>query len=214
MLPTETKEIFFDLPGQRISLMVVKDVEKLITDPEDEDKVPCWAEIWPSARGVSRWLWENQKFKQEEVLELGAGLGLPGIVCGLLGARVTFSDFNLSALELAGLNASRNGLSNFNVYHGDWRDFKLTKRYPWVLGSDIFYDPKLNHHLKKVIGTVTARDGNLLIAHPGRPATFDFIQELRGRVTSEERRVVVPVTIDDPYFPYYEIHVHHIKFKY
>lgn len=188
-------------------------MEKLITDPEDADKIPLWADIWPSARGVAHWLWENQKFNREEVLELGAGLGLPGIVCGLLGARVTFSDFNLSALELAGHNAAQNGLADFTVHQGDWRDFRPTKRYPWVLGSDIFYDPQLNRYLKNVICNVTTGDGNLLIAHPGRSATFDFVQAMRAAIPSEERRAMVPVTIDDPYFPYYEIHVHHLKFK-
>lgn len=194
-------------------MLVVADVEKLITDPADEDKVPCWAEIWPAARGLARWIWDNLRFKNEELLELGSGLGLPGIVCGLKGARVTFSDFNPSALELASLNATRNGLANFDTFLGDWRDFQMEKKYKWVVGSDVFYDPKLNVHLMNVIGAVTDRGSNLLIAHPGRPATFSFIQDLHARVETEEQESVIPVTIEDPYFPYYEIHIHHIIFK-
>jgi len=209
----ETKEVYFALPGRQLGLLVVKDVEKLITDPADEDKIPCWAEIWPAARGLSRWIWDNLEFNGAEVLELGAGLGLPGIVCGLKGARVTFSDFNPLALKLAAGNAARNGLAAYEVLLGDWRDFRIEKRFPWVIGSDIFYDPKLNAYLQNVLDKTTDSGSCLLAAHPGRPATFAFLEELGRRRRVEEQRAVVPVTVDDPYFPYYEIHVHHIKFK-
>lgn len=205
--------MIFDLPGRQVSLLGVKDVVSLITDPTDEDKVPCWAEIWPSARGLAQWIWENATFAGDRLLELGTGLGLPGIVCGIKGAQVTFSDFNPSALELVRLNATRNGLLDFSTYLGDWRDFKLTGKFPWVLGSDIFYDPKLNVYLKELIPRVTAERGNILIAHPGRPASFSFVEELKEIVGFDEQHRVVPVTIDDPYFPYYEIHIHHIKFN-
>lgn len=201
------------MPGRRVNLLGVKDVESLITDPTDEDKVPCWAEIWPSAMGLSRWVWDELEFEDTDLLELGTGLGLPGIVCGLKGARVTFSDFNPSALELVKKNAIRNGLTDFAVFPGDWRDFNLTRQFQWVMGSDVFYDPKLNIYLIKVISKAAASGGNLLLAHPGRPATFAFIDELRHqRQLNEAHRAVIPVTIDDPYFPYYDIYVHHIIF--
>ena len=209
----ETRETLFELPGCTVNLTVVKNVEELITDPTDEDKVPCWAEIWPSARGLSQWIWGNLRFNGEELLELGAGLGLPGIVCGLRGATVTFSDFNPLALELASINAAGNGLKNYQTFLGDWRKFKITKKFDWVIGSDIFYDPKLNVHLLNVIRNVIVEGGNLLIAHPGRPATFDFIKEICAPAKTDRCDFMMPIIIDDPYFPYYEIHIHHIKFR-
>ncbi|WP_243131637.1 class I SAM-dependent methyltransferase [Desulfallas thermosapovorans] len=186
-------------------------MESLITDPTDEDKVPCWAEIWPAARGLAQWIWKNATFAGDRLLELGTGLGLPGIICGIKGAQVTFSDFNPSALELVRLNATRNGLLDFCTHLGDWRDFKLPGKFRWVMGSDIFYDPKLNVYLKELIPRVTADGGNVLIAHPGRPASFRFVEELMEVAGFDEQHQVVPVTIEDPYFPYYEIHIHHIK---
>lgn len=205
----ETMETVFELPGRNICLLQVRDIEKLITDPGDEDKVPCWADIWPAARGAAQWIWQHPRFDGDEVIELGAGLGLPGIVCGLKGARVTFSDFNPSALELAAANAARNNLEHFSILQADWRIFQPHKQYRWVLGSDIFYDPKLNVHLLRLIPKLLLPGGRFLAAHPGRPATFEFLQALRVALrVSEEREAVVPVIIDDPYFPYYEIKVH------
>ncbi|MFA7468665.1 MAG: methyltransferase [Desulfotomaculaceae bacterium] len=210
----ETKETTFELPGRQVSLLLVKDIEKLITDPGDEDQVPCWADIWPAARGAAHWIWEHLRFDGDELIELGAGLGLPGIVCGLKGARVTFSDFNPLALELAAANAKRNDLNVFSTLQADWRTYQPPKKYNWVLGSDIFYDPKLNVHLLQLMPKLIAPGGYVLAAHPGRPATNEFLQALRTTLdVAEEQEAVIPVIIDDPYFPYYEIRIHCIKTK-
>lgn len=210
----ETRETVFELPGRNIRLFLVRDIEKLITDPGEEDKVPCWADIWPAARGVAQWIWEHLRFDGDELIELGAGLGLPGIVCGLKGARVTFSDFNLLALELAAANAGRNNLDGFSTLQADWRTYRPQKQYHWVLGSDIFYDPKLNAHLLRLIPELLLPGGCFLAAHPGRPATNEFLPALKEALrVSEEREAMVPVIIDDPYFPYYEIKIHYFKTK-
>jgi len=206
-----TRKTVFSLPDKDIKLKVVKDVESLITDPGDEDKVPCWAEIWPAARGIARWVWENISFNDEDMLELGAGLGLPGIVCALKGARVTFSDFNEWALELAMENAGLNGVSNVTCFLGDWRNFNLDHSFQWILCSDVTYDPKLNIYLLDIIKQNLAPGGNLLVSHPGRPATFEFLNNVLKLCRWKQFDTQVPVTIDDPYFPHYNIHIHHWK---
>ncbi|MHB1044253.1 MAG: class I SAM-dependent methyltransferase [Eubacteriales bacterium] len=203
----ETFETVFSLPGRELRLALVKDVEALITDPEDEDKVPCWAEIWPAARGLAAFIWENCSFNGESVLELGAGLGLPGVVCGLKGARVTFSDFNPLALGISGENARMNGLSGYDCMLGDWRYFPSGRKFDWIVGSDIFYDPKLNVHLARVIGNCLAPEGRLLTAHPGRKASFDFIRQLLDEGFKALKKTTLPVVIEDPLFPYYEIDI-------
>ena len=82
------KEIIVNLPGQELRLAVVEDIEALITDVSDPDQVPCWADIWPAAHG---WLILSGKrcnFPPGECFGMGAGMGLPGIVCGLKGRTV------------------------------------------------------------------------------------------------------------------------------
>jgi len=207
----KTKELIFSLPSKDIKLKVVADVEALITNPEDEDKVPCWAEIWPAARGISHWIWNNLSFHGENLLELGAGLGLPGIICALKGAVVTFSDFNASALELAMQNAKINGVHTANKFLGDWRDFNLEQHYKWILCSDVTYDPRLNIYLLEIIKKNLTSGGNLLLAHPGRPATFEFLNNLDKLFRWQKIDTEIPITIDDPYFPHYNIHIHHWK---
>jgi predicted nicotinamide N-methyase len=117
----EKKELIISLPGRELKLYVAADIEALITDVNDEDKVPCWADVWPASYGLAYFIWETIDFSPgESVLELGAGMGLPGIVCGLKGAKLTLSDFNPTALGMAGDNARINGL-DAELLQEDWR---------------------------------------------------------------------------------------------
>ena len=54
-------------------------------------------------------------------LEVGCGLGLPGIVALSLGLHVTFSDYDATALRFAADNARLNGCGDFELLHMDWR---------------------------------------------------------------------------------------------
>ena len=168
-------------------------------------------QIWPAARGLSFYIWDKLDFKGGSLLELGSGLGLPGVVCGLKGARVTFSDFNPRALEISAKNALLNGLGSFSCLAGDWRCFPPAGKFQWVVGSDIFYDPRLNPHLAAVIKEHLAGGGYLLLAHPGRQASFEFIAGLMADGFKVQDEEVRPVCIDDPHFPYYEIRINLLR---
>ncbi len=207
-LTLRTREITVKLPAVELPMIVVEDVEALITDPADEDKIPLWAEIWPAARGLAHYIWESMDFTGLKVLELGSGLGLPGVVAGLKGAGITFSDYQEDALELSCLNARLNGLDQAGRYLGDWRNFGLEEKYHWIVGSDILYDPKYHGFLSRIFTRNTVSGGGILVSHPGRKPTFEFIEKWRRGTGSLEDHAVIPVYVDDPNFPYYEIHVH------
>lgn len=207
-MAVKTKETTINIPGLDLPFLVVEDVEALITDLTDEDKVPLWAEIWPACRGLSRYIWENMDFTGQSVLELGCGLGLAGVVCGLKGADITFSDFQPDAVEISCRNAFLNKLAGVSSYLGDWRNFQLQESFDWIVGSDILYDTKHHGCLEKILRQCTAGGKGLLLSHPGRRPTFQFIKNWCDSTGSDEEHLVIPIYIADPAFPYYEIHVH------
>lgn len=212
-LNVSTREITIFLPGLTLSLLVARNMEDLITDPADEDNIPLWAEIWPAARGLARYIWENITFSGGTVLELGAGVGLPGLVCGLKGARVTFSDYKPEALQLCMANAGLHGVEEADCLLADWRDFKIGRQFDWIIGSDILYDPKFHPFLADIFCHCLRPGGQLLISHPGRPATFNFLKERLQENFHVVAQKITPVTIEDPYFPHYDIYIHHYAMR-
>ncbi len=206
----ETKEVIFELPPREIKIKVVKDIEALVTNPDDEDNIPYWADIWPAARPLSQYIWEHMDFTGDEVMELGAGVGLPGIVAGLKGGKVTFSDYKKEALEVILVNARANGVENVDTYLGDWRDFTMGKQFDWILGSDILYNPRLNPYAEEILLENLKEDGQLLISHARRPVTYDALERLKEAGSFKETVKTFSVTMEDPYFPNYQISLHHL----
>lgn len=202
------KEVYVSLPGKEIKMIVTADFEALITDLEDEDKVPCWAEVWPAAYGLARHIWERLSFSPEEkVLELGAGMGLPGIVCGLKGASIILSDFNDQALRMAGDNARANGVEA-QLLQADWRTFESTKKYDYILASDILYDPKLNPYLGRIFEQNIKEGGYIFVSHPRRPATEAFLHDWHNPSFFEEKLYGETVELEDSLLSNYDIAVH------
>ncbi|CAL4236535.1 unnamed protein product, partial [Meganyctiphanes norvegica] len=108
---------------------------------------------WPCAPVLAQYVWHNrQSFLNRNVLEIGAGTALPGIVAAKCGARVILSDSGQLPKCLRICQASReaNGLSgstNITVTGLTWGLFtpELLHIGPLdiILGSDCFYDPSV-----------------------------------------------------------------------
>ena len=100
-------------------------VDRLSDHPElgglsatDEYK-PYWASLWPVARLLARAVLAEIDVEPRRALEIGCGLGLPGIAALAAGLHVTFSDYDAAALRYAAGNARLNGFSDFDLLHMD-----------------------------------------------------------------------------------------------
>ncbi len=209
MLKTRILEI--ELAGKVIPLAIAAEPEQLIGDLSDPDQTPCWADVWPAARALARYIWSGPELTGSTVLELGAGVGLPGVACGLKGAQVAFSDFQPLALELCEQNARINRLTAYRLLLEDWRTYSSRERFDLVLASDIAYEPRLLPHLKAVLLQSVKKGGSICVTHDHRPVTFAFIEDILDSGFFAEERRVVPVTVEDPLRPHYRIDLHILK---
>jgi predicted nicotinamide N-methyase len=199
----------FPLPGRTIILDVVDNVEGLITDLSDADLVPCWAEIWPAARALARYVWEHLDLAGQDVMEIGSGLGLPGTVCGVKGGSVTFSDYNRDAVTLSLRNAVNNGVQA-QGHVGDWRCFDLSRQYDWIIGSDVFYDPKLNPYVMEIFRHNLKPGGQLLLSHQRRQPTYNFIAAVKKELGMSEIRLDTVELDEASVYGQFVVSVHHL----
>jgi predicted nicotinamide N-methyase len=80
-----------------------------------------WRRVWPAGVGLASYIVERfgtEGLRDRDVLDLGCGVGLVGIVCGRLGARVTFLDREAGALAAVQHPAATRGLAR---PHHRWR---------------------------------------------------------------------------------------------
>src|SRR5437762_5099008 len=78
-----------------------------------DEYMPYWADLWPAARMLAKAILREPWSDGLHALEVGCGLGLPGIAALARGLRVTFSDYDATALHFAALNSRLNGFNDF-----------------------------------------------------------------------------------------------------
>lgn len=132
------------------------------------------------------------------VLELGAGVGLCGLVARWCGAELLQTDHGAEALALCQANARRNGITGMRWAEVDWRNWHATETFDLIMGSDILYEPDLHANVMSVLAGSLAPGGHVLLTDPGRSTTPRFISRLEAagwQLTRRRQRVpaLVPV---------------------
>ncbi len=166
--------------GERIwRVTCVQNQDALLDVAETFEHFPFGFLLWESAVGLARRLAAApEQVAGRSVLELGAGVGLPGIVAHALGGAVRQTDHQAGALALAQRNALQNGVTGITAFLADWRDWRHSTRYGVVLGADILYERSLHYDLERVFVRCIAPGGCLLLADPGRPQSLEFVARL------------------------------------
>jgi predicted nicotinamide N-methyase len=146
---------------------------------ETDEYMPYWADLWPAARMLAKVIMQETWKPGTPALEVGCGLGLPGIVALSRGLQVTFSDYDPCALRFSGDNARLNGFEHFSVMQLDWRHPPESLRMPVILASDLIYELRnvapLVEFVKKVLlpgGMCLLTDQDRIPSHALR-ATLD-----------------------------------------
>ncbi|XP_071321992.1 histone-arginine methyltransferase METTL23-like [Trachinotus anak] len=105
--------------------------------------------VWPCAVVLAQYLWsQRQELRDKTVLELGAGVSLPGVVAARCGAKVILSDSaeNPLCLENCRRSCEANSLQDVAVLGLTWGevspDLVLLPKLDLILGSDVFYEPQ------------------------------------------------------------------------
>jgi predicted nicotinamide N-methyase len=133
-----------------------------------DEYMPYWVDLWPAARMLAKVILRETWAPGTEALEVGCGLGLPGVVALAAGLRVTFSDYDATALRFAADNARANGFTDFRLLQMDWRSPPADQRWPVVLGSDLVYELRNVAPLVELIKHVLAPGGVCLLTDQDR----------------------------------------------
>lgn len=169
-----------ELPGGAVNLMHPENTDALISEEDmvRDDRLPYWADIWPSSRVLARTL-ACESGGGRTMLELGAGLGLATIGAMRAGYDVLASDYYEDALLFTSANAWRALKREPRTRMIDWRnlpaDLGTADR---VVAADVLYEDRYPPLVANVIARTLAPDGVATIADPGRPMVEQFFELL------------------------------------
>ncbi|HYT87658.1 MAG TPA: methyltransferase [Gemmataceae bacterium] len=140
--------------------------------------VPYWTDLWPASRMLAKAVLREPWPPGIEALEVGCGLGLPGVAALARGLRVIFSDYDPAALEFATRNARLNKFEQFRVLRLDWNAPPDDLRVPVVLASDLLYELRNVEPLVALVKRVLLPDGLCLLTDQDRVPSHTLRQTL------------------------------------
>jgi predicted nicotinamide N-methyase len=194
-----------EVAGHRYELLKPRNADDLLDEDEFEfdDRIPYWADLWPSARVLAERLAATPG-QDTPMIELGCGLGLCSLVAARAGYRVLATDYYDDALQFVTLNAQRNSLPPLETRMVDWRDLPTDLgKFERIVAADVLYERPYADLVAKTIRSLLAPNGEATVTDPGRrvAAEFpDFCKNHRLAVVGHEqvpwKNDAVTVTID------------------
>ncbi len=181
----------FEIGGRFWRMDVVRDEAAQLGVTEDRDLYPFGLMIWESAVVLADVLEARRsELARRSVLELGCGVGLPGLVARDCGARVVQTDHDALALALCRHNAALNKIDGIEQFVGDWQAWTHAQRYDLIIGADIIYDTADYEVLEKVFRANLAPRGEVLLTDPMRQQTialFTVMEDAGWKLDTTQR---------------------------
>lgn len=195
-IPGGWTEERFDLGRLTIALQRPADPDAFLDDPEvlaanrRDDYMPYWCHVWPSCYETARAVVEHSWPSGTTVLEIGAGLALPGLAALAIGLEVTISDYDPASLSLARVNARQIGVeSRLTTLLLDWRQ-PQDRRFDLIIGCEVIYERRNHSLVLDVLDSMLAPGGEAWISDPGRHTAGQFLQDAHTRGYAVEHRVL------------------------
>ena len=152
---------------------------------------PYWAKVWPSAIALHNVLQKHPiLIKDKNVLELGAGIGLPSLMMADIAKSIQISDYNLDAVELLRKNIEHLELENAEALKLDWNALPETIHPEVIILSDVNYDPTQFETLTKLIEKFLHQGSTVILSTPQRIMASPFVQKLEGYIIERHEALV------------------------
>ena len=160
---------------------------------DEDERLPYWAEIWPSAIALARRL-SREDLAGRRAVELGVGVGLPTLVALDRGAHVLATDYYAAAPDFTRHNALENGLPEPETSLLNWHATPDVGLFDLVLAADVMYEERSTRSLARLVPELLAPGGEALLADPGRryePLFRELMQKTGFGFETEETSVAV-----------------------
>lgn len=152
----------------KLQLLKITDLEQILDgkDPlKDVSTFPFWIRLWEAAIVLSEFIAGLPRDKETTMLELGAGLGAPGLTAAAAGFQVTLTDYEELILDFERINAAASKLQNVQFAMLDWLHPPEMPRYDVIVGAEILFREEFFEPLLGILRKALKPEGVVYFAH-------------------------------------------------
>jgi len=170
----------------------IPDAEAVQKTYSNNQDTAYWTQVWPSSAGLCNFLKEHPHYIEgKNVLELAAGLGLPGLYAAATARQVTITDREEQAVACIQQSIAHLQLKNTMAATMDWKNAVQAPFPDLILLSDVNYEPAVFDELLHVIEDFLQNKVTIIISTPQRLVAKQFINSLLSYSTQQWNGEVV-----------------------
>ena len=192
------------LRDRELKILQVSDIEPLLNgkDPfEDVSNFPFWVRLWEAALILADAMLTMPVAPNSRLLELGAGLGAPGLAAAMAGHQVTLSDYESHILDFQRVSAAANKLDNVEFRIIDWNKPPAMDRFETIIGAEVLFREDFFKPLLNIFRNYLAPGGTIYLAHNSdRRSLGPFLEmaseyfkigTIARKITSEDTEITI-----------------------
>lgn len=156
---------------KKIRLLKIADIEEYLNgrDPlADVSKFPFWTHLWDGSMILAYILGSQQAAKGKRLLEIGAGLGAPGLAAAAAGYKVTISNYDEFVMDFQRVSAAASKLDGINFIQLDWFDPPAMEPFDVLAGAEILFREEFYQPLLRMMTSLLTEDGAIYLAHDAK----------------------------------------------
>ena len=115
--------------------------------------------------------------KGKRLLEIGAGLGAPGITAAACGFDVTLSDYEDIIMDFEKVSVAASGLSNVHCVHLDWLNPPEMEPFDILAAAEVLFREEFFDPLLDVFRKYLKPGGSIFLAHDARRKCLPLFME-------------------------------------
>ena len=166
--------------GRSFRFHVPRTIEPFI-DPEDPLRdFPLWSKIWEASLLLASQMAARPVRQGEHLIELGAGLGVAGLVAAAFGHRITISEYDRNALAFLEANRLENRCTRARVCRLDWNRLEVDAQFDLILGSELIYKESDFKAMRTLFRTLLKPGGEVLLAGEIRQTNKAFLDSMQS----------------------------------
>ncbi len=168
----------------KLQLLQVQDLENILQgkDPfANVSEFPFWIKLWEAAiilADVAGSL--DPAVAGPRLLELGAGLGAPGLTATARGFDVTLTDYEQIIMDFQKVSAAASGVHPKFAFL-DWTKSVDMEPFDTIIGAEVLFREDLLDPLLVVLKKLLKPGGKIYLAHDLRRQTlYKFLDKAKG----------------------------------
>jgi len=172
------------IKNYNIELLKVTDLEALLggKDPfKNVSEFPFWIKLWEASIVLANVVISLTPAGDRRLLEVGAGLGAPGLLAAAHGFKVTLSDYEPHILDFQRVSAAKSGLTGVEHRIIDWTKPPNIPQFDTIIGAEVIFREDLFEPLIELFKNYLTPNGVIFLAHDQRRKSLYPFMEIAAK---------------------------------